>query len=184
MKTVVVLSGAGISAESGLKTFRGDGGLWEGHRVEDVATPEAWARDPALVLEFYNQRRRQVRSAQPNAAHRALVDLERAYDVHVVTQNVDDLHERAGSSQVLHCGHPSPAQPPMPHCGRPQSPPPPGSPPPFATWPLTTLKSLVSLVLWQCGHSGFSSPRMSSSTFRLHLSQEYSYNGIGLGSLT
>lgn len=102
MKTVVVLSGAGISAESGLKTFRGDGGLWEGHRVEDVATPEAWARDPALVLEFYNQRRRQVRAAEPNAAHRALVDLGRAYDVHVVTQNVDDLHERAGSSQVLH----------------------------------------------------------------------------------
>ena len=102
MKTIVVLSGAGISAESGLKTFRGDGGLWGGHRVEDVATPEAWARDPALVLEFYNQRRRQVRAAQPNAAHKALVDLERAYDVHVVTQNVDDLHERAGSSQVLH----------------------------------------------------------------------------------
>lgn len=102
MKTVVVLSGAGISAESGLKTFRGDGGLWEGHRVEDVATPEAWVRDPALVLEFYNQRRRQVRAAQPNAAHKALVELEQAYDVHVVTQNVDDLHERAGSSKVLH----------------------------------------------------------------------------------
>jgi len=102
MKTIVVLTGAGISAESGLKTFRGDGGLWEGHRVEDVATPEAWARDPALVLEFYNERRRQVRAAQPNAAHKALVDLEQAYDVHVVTQNVDDLHERAGSSQVLH----------------------------------------------------------------------------------
>ena len=102
MKTIVVLSGAGISAESGLKTFRGDGGLWEGHRVEDVATPEAWDRDPGLVLEFYNERRRQVRAAQPNAAHKALVDLEQAYDVHVVTQNVDDLHERAGSSQVLH----------------------------------------------------------------------------------
>jgi NAD-dependent deacetylase len=102
VKTIVVLSGAGISAESGLKTFRGDGGLWEGHRVEDVATPEAWARDPTLVLEFYNQRRRQVRAAQPNAAHKALVELERAYDVHIVTQNVDDLHERAGSSQVLH----------------------------------------------------------------------------------
>ena len=102
MKTVVVLSGAGISAESGLKTFRGDGGLWEGHRVEDVATPAAWARDPALVLEFYNERRRQVRAARPNAAHTALVELEQAYDVHVVTQNVDDLHERAGSSQVLH----------------------------------------------------------------------------------
>jgi len=102
MKTIVVLTGAGISAESGLKTFRGDGGLWEGHRVEDVATPDAWARDPALVLEFYNERRRQVRAAQPNAAHKALVELEQAYDVHVVTQNVDDLHERAGSSQVLH----------------------------------------------------------------------------------
>ena len=102
MKTIVVLSGAGISAESGLQTFRGAGGLWQGHRVEDVATPKAWARDPALVLEFYNQRRRQIRAAQPNAAHRALVELERAYDVHIVTQNVDDLHERAGSSQVLH----------------------------------------------------------------------------------
>jgi NAD-dependent deacetylase len=102
MKTIVVLTGAGISAESGLKTFRGDGGLWEGHRVEDVATPDAWARDPALVLEFYNERRRHVRAAQPNAAHKALVELEQAYDVHIVTQNVDDLHERAGSSQVLH----------------------------------------------------------------------------------
>jgi len=102
MKTIVVLSGAGISAESGLKTFRGDGGLWEGHRIEDVATPEAWARDPALVLDFYNERRRQVRAVRPNAAHEALVELEQAYDVHVVTQNVDDLHERAGSSQVLH----------------------------------------------------------------------------------
>jgi len=102
MKTVVVFTGAGISAESGLKTFRGDGGLWEGHRVEDVATPEAWARNPALVLEFYNQRRKQVRAARPNAAHRALVELERRYDVHIVTQNVDDLHERAGSSRVLH----------------------------------------------------------------------------------
>ncbi len=102
MTNIVVLTGAGISAESGLKTFRGDGGLWEGHRVENVATPEAWARNPALVLEFYNQRRRQVRAAQPNAAHQALVELEQAYDVHVVTQNVDDLHERAGSSRVLH----------------------------------------------------------------------------------
>jgi NAD-dependent deacetylase len=102
MKKVVVFTGAGISAESGLKTFRGDDGLWEGHRVEDVATPEAWARNPALVLEFYNERRRQVRAAQPNAAHRALVDLERGYDVSIVTQNVDDLHERAGSTRVLH----------------------------------------------------------------------------------
>jgi NAD-dependent protein deacetylases, SIR2 family len=102
MKRVVVLSGAGISAESGLQTFRGADGLWEGHRVEDVATPEAWAADPGLVLEFYNKRRRAVREAEPNVAHRALVDLERAYDVRIVTQNVDDLHERAGSSQVLH----------------------------------------------------------------------------------
>ena len=101
-KNVVVFTGAGISAESGLQTFRGDGGLWEGHRVEDVATPEAWAKDPALVLEFYNVRRRKVRAAQPNAAHRALVDLESAFDVRIVTQNVDDLHERAGSTHVLH----------------------------------------------------------------------------------
>lgn len=101
-KNLVVFTGAGISAESGLQTFRGDGGLWEGHRVEDVATPEAWAKDPALVLEFYNLRRRNVRAAQPNAAHRALVDLESAYDVRIVTQNVDDLHERAGSTHVLH----------------------------------------------------------------------------------
>jgi len=101
-KNLVVFTGAGISAESGLQTFRGDDGLWEGHRVEDVATPEAWAKDPALVLEFYNVRRRKVRAAQPNAAHRALVDLESAYDVKIVTQNVDDLHERAGSAHVLH----------------------------------------------------------------------------------
>jgi NAD-dependent deacetylase len=102
MKRVVVLSGAGISAESGLQTFRGADGLWEGHRVEDVATPEAWAANPGLVLDFYNQRRRAVRAATPNAAHEALVDLEQAYDVQIVTQNVDDLHERAGSSRVLH----------------------------------------------------------------------------------
>jgi NAD-dependent deacetylase len=102
MKRIVVLSGAGISAESGLQTFRGADGLWEGHRVEDVASPEGWAANPELVLDFYNQRRRAVRAAAPNAAHRALVDLERAYDVRIVTQNVDDLHERAGSTQVLH----------------------------------------------------------------------------------
>lgn len=102
MKRVVVLSGAGISAESGLQTFRGADGLWEGHRVEDVASPEGWAANPELVLEFYNQRRRAVRAAVPNAAHMALVDLERAYDVRIITQNVDDLHERAGSSHVLH----------------------------------------------------------------------------------
>jgi NAD-dependent deacetylase len=102
MHTLVVLTGAGISAESGLKTFRGDGGLWEGHRIEDVACPEAWGRNPALVLDFYNERRRQVRAAQPNAAHKALVDLEQGYEVRIVTQNVDDLHERAGSRNVLH----------------------------------------------------------------------------------
>jgi NAD-dependent deacetylase len=102
MKRVVVLTGAGISAESGLATFRGTGGLWEGHRVEDVASPKAWVSNPGLVLEFYNQRRRAVRAAEPNAAHRALVELGRAYDVRIITQNVDDLHERAGSSRVLH----------------------------------------------------------------------------------
>ena len=102
LSRVVVLTGAGISAESGLQTFRGANGLWEGHRVEDVATPEAWAANPGLVLEFYNQRRQAVRQAKPNAAHRALVELERAYEVRIVTQNVDDLHERAGSTQVLH----------------------------------------------------------------------------------
>jgi NAD-dependent deacetylase len=102
MKRVVVLSGAGISAESGLQTFRGADGLWEGHRVEDVASPEGWAANPELVLDFYNQRRRAVRAAAPNAAHEALVDLERAYDVRIITQNVDDFHERAGSKHVLH----------------------------------------------------------------------------------
>lgn len=102
LQRVVVISGAGISAESGLKTFRGDDGLWEGHRVEEVATPAAWAADPARVLRFYNERRNQVRAAEPNAAHRALAELERGYHVDIVTQNVDDLHERAGSSRVLH----------------------------------------------------------------------------------
>lgn len=99
---IVVLSGAGISADSGLKTFRDADGLWEGHRVEDVATPEAFARNPQLVLDFYNQRRRQLMAASPNAAHHALVRLADHYDVQVITQNVDDLHERAGSRQVLH----------------------------------------------------------------------------------
>ena len=102
MRRVVVISGAGISAESGLKTFRGADGLWRGYRPEEVASPEAWRRDPGLVLDFYNERRRAVREALPNAAHRALVELERAHDVRIVTQNVDDLHERAGSSRVLH----------------------------------------------------------------------------------
>jgi len=100
--TCVVLTGAGISAESGVKTFRDAGGLWEGTRPEDVATPEAWEADPEKVLRFYNMRRDQLRSVQPNAAHRALVELESVMAVHIITQNVDDLHERAGSRQVLH----------------------------------------------------------------------------------
>ncbi|RAK69691.1 SIR2 family NAD-dependent protein deacylase [Hymenobacter edaphi] len=102
MKKVVVLTGAGISAESGIATFRASDGLWENHRVEDVASPEGWARNPALVQEFYNQRRAAARQAQPNAGHRALVALEQAYEVVIVTQNVDDLHERAGSRHVIH----------------------------------------------------------------------------------
>lgn len=99
---LVVLSGAGISAESGLKTFRDSDGLWEGYNIEDVATPNAWQKDPALVLDFYNMRRRNVKAAIPNAAHHALARLEEFYDVHIVTQNIDDLHERAGSANVLH----------------------------------------------------------------------------------
>ena len=102
MKKLVILSGAGISAESGLKTFRDDDGLWNGHRIEDVATPEAWERDPAAVLQFYNERRSGLLQAEPNEAHRGLVNLEKNYEVHIVTQNVDDLHERAGSKRVLH----------------------------------------------------------------------------------
>lgn len=102
MKSVVVMTGAGVSAESGVKTFRDAGGLWEGHSVTDVATPDAFRRNPELVLDFYNQRRRQLNEVQPNAAHKALVELEQAYNVTVITQNVDDLHERAGSSKVLH----------------------------------------------------------------------------------
>jgi NAD-dependent deacetylase len=102
MKHIAVLSGAGISAESGLKTFRDSGGLWEQYRIEDVATPEAWAKNPELVRSFYNMRLRQMRAATPNAAHRALVELESKYHVDIITQNVDDLHERAGSSKVLH----------------------------------------------------------------------------------
>ena len=120
---IVVLTGAGISAESGLRTFRAEDGLWEDHRIEDVATPEAFVRDPALVHRFYNARRTAAAQAQPNAAHRALADLARRHDLTLVTQNVDDLHERGGSSDVIHmhgeltsalcaaCGHrwPSPA---------------------------------------------------------------------------
>lgn len=99
---IVVLTGAGISAESGLSTFRDNGGLWEQHSVYDVATPEAFARNQDLVLRFYNDRRRQLETAQPNQAHRLLAELESRYRVTVVTQNVDDLHERGGSTNVVH----------------------------------------------------------------------------------
>lgn len=99
---IVVLSGAGMSAESGLRTFRDNGGLWEDHRVEDVATPEAWERDRALVLRFYNERRKALLAAEPNAGHRIIAGWESLHDVTVVTQNVDDLHERAGSVRVVH----------------------------------------------------------------------------------
>lgn len=99
---LVVLTGAGISAESGLKTFRDSDGLWEGYNIEDVATPRAWRRDPQLVLDFYNMRRRAVKEANPNQAHYILAELEQHYDVQIVTQNIDDLHERAGSTNVLH----------------------------------------------------------------------------------
>lgn len=102
MKNIVVLTGAGISAESGLRTFRDTDGLWEGYNIEDVATPEAWKRNPELVQDFYNMRRRDVLAAQPNAAHKALARLQQKYNVNVITQNIDDLHERAGSKSVLH----------------------------------------------------------------------------------
>jgi len=102
MKKIVVLTGAGISAESGLKTFRDSDGLWEGYNIEDVATPEAWHRNPALVQTFYNERRKTVLEAKPNAAHYALAKLEEKYDVTIITQNIDDLHERGGSTNVLH----------------------------------------------------------------------------------
>lgn len=101
-KKVVVLSGAGMSAESGIQTFRDAGGLWEGHDVMSVASPEGWRKNPELVLDFYNQRRRQLLSVQPNPGHLALTHLEKNFEVVIVTQNVDDLHERAGSSQVIH----------------------------------------------------------------------------------
>lgn len=101
-KKVVVLTGAGVSAESGISTFRDSDGLWEHYRVEDVATYDAYLRNPQLVLDFYNQRRRELFKAEPNEAHRQLVRLEEKYDVHIITQNIDNLHERAGSTQVLH----------------------------------------------------------------------------------
>jgi NAD-dependent deacetylase len=99
---LVVLTGAGISAESGLKTFRDADGLWEGYNIMEVATPEAWERNPVLVQQFYNERRKQVREAEPNVAHRLLVDLEEDFEVQIITQNIDDLHERAGSSNIIH----------------------------------------------------------------------------------
>ena len=102
MKNVVVLTGAGMSAESGLNTFRDSNGLWEGHNVMDVATPEAFERDPKLVLEFYNQRRRQLLNSHPNKGHHNLKELEKYFNIHIITQNVDDLHEKAESSNVLH----------------------------------------------------------------------------------
>lgn len=101
-KKLVVLSGAGISAESGIKTFRDADGLWEGHNVMDVATPEGWRKNQELVLDFYNQRRRQLHEVEPNNGHTILAELENNFDVHIITQNVDNLHEKAGSSKVLH----------------------------------------------------------------------------------
>ncbi|WP_462248096.1 SIR2 family NAD-dependent protein deacylase [Ekhidna sp.] len=101
-KKIAVLTGAGISAESGLKTFRDSDGLWEGHDVTQVATPEAWVRDRALVLEFYNQRRKQAQEVQPNPGHVALAELEDHFEVVIITQNIDALHEKAGSTNVLH----------------------------------------------------------------------------------
>jgi len=102
LKKIVVLTGAGISAESGIKTFRDSGGLWEEYKIEEVATPQAWEKNPALVTRFYNERRKQLFGVSPNAAHYALTTLEKKYDVQIITQNVDDLHERAGSSKILH----------------------------------------------------------------------------------
>ncbi|WP_417621080.1 NAD-dependent deacylase [Parasphingorhabdus sp.] len=139
IRNIVILTGAGISAESGVATFRGPDGLWEGHRVEDVATPEAFFRDPALVQKFYDERRAKLRTVHPNAAHQALAKLDAAWpgDLLLVTQNVDDLHDRAGSKHLLHmhgelnsawclaCDARSPfdgvmaTEPPCPQCGQP-----------------------------------------------------------------
>jgi NAD-dependent deacetylase len=102
MKKIVILTGAGISAESGLRTFRDTDGLWEGYNIEDVATPEAWRRNPKLVQDFYNMRRKDVLNAQPNTAHIALAQLEEKFNVTIITQNIDDLHERGGSTNVVH----------------------------------------------------------------------------------
>jgi NAD-dependent deacetylase len=102
MKKIVVLTGAGISAESGIKTFRDADGLWEGHDIMEVASPIGWNKNPTLVLVFYNKRRAQLLTVQPNKAHEILAELEKQFNIHIITQNVDDLHERAGSSSVLH----------------------------------------------------------------------------------
>ena len=102
MQKIVILTGAGISAESGIPTFRDAGGLWEGYRVEDVASPEGWSKDYKLVLDFYNQRRKGIREAVPNPGHTALAELEKKYEVVIITQNIDDLHERGGSTNILH----------------------------------------------------------------------------------
>lgn len=102
MKKIIVFSGAGISAESGLKTFRDHDGLWENYNIEEVATPEAWDKNPKKVLDFYNMRRKQVIESQPNKAHYAIAELENSFDVQIITQNIDDLHERAGSKNILH----------------------------------------------------------------------------------
>ncbi|WP_312089059.1 NAD-dependent deacylase [Chryseobacterium sp.] len=102
MKKLTILTGAGISAESGIKTFRDGDGLWENHNITDVASPEGWQKDKALVLEFYNQRRRQLHQVEPNEAHLLLTELEKYFDVQIITQNIDDLHERAGSTNILH----------------------------------------------------------------------------------
>jgi NAD-dependent deacetylase len=102
MKNIVVLTGAGISAESGISTFRDSDGLWEQYRVEDVATPEAWEKDKALVTKFYNQRRMQLKNVKPNYGHIGLVELEKQFNVSIITQNVDNLHERAGSKHIVH----------------------------------------------------------------------------------
>jgi len=102
MKKLVVLTGAGISAESGLKTFRDSDGLWQGQDIMEVATPQGWRKNHELVLEFYNQRRRQLHKVQPNRGHKTLFELENNFDVHIITQNVDNLHEKAGSSNIIH----------------------------------------------------------------------------------
>ncbi len=102
MKKLVILTGAGISAESGIKTFRDNDGLWEGHNLLEVATPEGWLKNQELVLDFYNQRRKQLHKANPNIGHKILAELEQQFDVHIITQNVDNLHQQAGSTKVLH----------------------------------------------------------------------------------